>query len=475
MQLRQVFLWSAIVTAGTPVAFGQTLAGALIPAGSIPSGCHAISGLFPVGAHTAQLWEYDSYAMVMPPYKKKKAQSFQCGADKGTLYFFDYASASHKDRALLFAAPVLAKENGGHPLPVHEWSTGFVVVSFKNPPSALLDALQARLSPPSTASRPVELSQTLGRSNNNGFALPGAHESAETKKPSPPLPAPVTPKPVLPAPVVQTPLVSSRSVVEEKPAPDGIIAPKPAIVSHPFEPSNGEKPITAPPSPPPPAPIVHMQEPPKPPAPHPHPHPVVVVHKPVVPMSPAASAPVSAADLSSSLLESFASKMGCESLDRNAQTQRVCGFMQEFASGLPPELPFKEETLIGPVYVIDVSGRFTELHYDAFTGSAAANIVSLFTLPSEGGKDDFEIKQLVDARKAKTPLPKNDTAAKLPALEATKRMALRKSNARSVILQPTPSRKLFIRRAGDHLIIIGVSGETPAAQQNGSLEVCVLY
>jgi len=270
-------------------------------------------------------------------------------------------------------------------------------------------------------------------------------------------------------------VVSSRPVVEEKPAPDGIVAPKPAIAAHPFEPSNGEKPITAPPSSPPPAPIVHKQEPPKPSAPREHPRPVPVPHKPVIPTLPAAPAPVSAADLSSSLLETFASKMGCESPDRNAQTQMVCGFMQEFASGLPPELPFKAETLVGPVYIVDVNGRFTDLHYDAFAGSRDANVVSLFTLPSEGGKDDFEIKQLIEARKAKAPLPKNDTAAKLPALEAAKRMALRKSNARSVILQSTPDRKLFIRRAGDHLIVIGVSGETPAAQKNGSLAVSVLY
>jgi hypothetical protein len=245
---------------------------------------------------------------------------------------------------------------------------------------------------------------------------------------------------------------------------------------HPFEAIGNTRALTATkpvverpvPPPPPSAPVV-VRERPRP----------LVVRKPAAPNVPvvvAPAVPAGTADLSSSVIETYASKMGCESVDKNVQTQTVCGYLQEFASGLPPELPLNAAAvLIGPVYTIDSNGRFTDLHYDVLMGTHDPSTVSFFALPSTGGKDDFEIKQLIEARKAKAPLPVNDTSAKLHTLEAPKRMGLRKSAMRSAILQPAPDRRIFIRRANDHLVLLGVSGATPEAQKNTSLVVIILY
>ena len=112
-----------------------------------------------------------------------------------------------------------------------------------------------------------------------------------------------------------------------------------------------------------------------------------------------------------------------------------------------------------------------KLMYDDFRGY----IISFFSLPSSGGKDDFEIKQLIEARKAKAPLPQNDSSARLPAQQAAKRFIMRKTTGRSVAIQPAREKRAFIRRAGDHLILAAVTGETPDVQKNGSLSIIILY
>jgi hypothetical protein len=387
MLRRSLFLGLGAVALSS-YSWGLDLSARLFSPASLPAGCQMIAGDFPVGDRTSLVWNYERYAVVMPPYKEKLAQSFQCGSGKGTLYFFDYATEAQKEHALLFAKPVLAKQHGAaHELPIREWTTGFVLVSFPETPAKLLAALDERLTGKIAAPRPP------------------SPERMSTPTPSAP----------------------ARPVIESAPALPPL---KPVKVAEP-------------------------------------------VHE--LP-SPAAAPPPGTADVSNSVLESYASKMGCESPDQNLQTKMVCGFMQEFAGGLPPELSFKPESIvIGPVYTVDANGRFMDLHYDALVGARDPGVVSFFSLPSTGGKDDFEIKQLVEARKAKTALPENDMAARLPALAAAKRMVLRKTAARSAVIEAAPNRRLYIRRAGDHWIVIGVSGNSTEAQLNTSLAVIVLY
>lgn len=457
--LRRSLILGLSAWALTPAAFGQNLTARIFPVGSPPSGCQAIPGLYPVGDRTNLIWTYERYSMVMPPYKKKVAQSFQCGDQKGTLYFFDYATEAQKDHALLFARPVLAKQQGvSHELPVREWSTGFALVSFPETPPELLAALTERLTPKSATPPPAVVVVKTAQEAHTPVV---AHQP-----PVPPKQKPAAP--VVPA-TVKTPVASTPTVAVEP-----FVQLKPAISAQPFESSEPSTSIQP----------VKVVEPPKPlvkESPRaPLPVKVKTVHAPKAAALPIAqriaAPPVGTADLSSSVLESYASKMGCESADRNAQTQTVCGYMQEFASGLPPELPFKAESvLMGPVYTVDANGRFTDLRYKAMVGTQDPNAVSFFALPSTGGKDDFEIKQLIEARKTKTPLPANDMSARVPALAAARHFGLRKTAARSAVIQPDPDHLFFIRRAADHWIVIGVSGHSTEAQLNTSLEVAVLY
>lgn len=460
MRARFLFFAPAAFCAASAIA-APGIPQALTP-GDFPAGCQAIGGLYPVGDRTAKLWAYDDYSAVLPAYKRKQAQSLSCGGQRGTLYYYDYASSAQRERAVLFVRPVLAKEAGAS---ISEWATGFVVVSFADAPAALLESVEARVS---------------GRSS------PAA--SAPPPPPAPPRASVSSPKAAEPTPVAPAP---------SAPASDGLSVPAPAAKTQPFEaapgtkaltsrqapppapaaraepkPSRPAEPVRTPPAesaaPPAPAESARLPEPPKP-----------VPARPVksYPLAAPTPAPTGvASDLSSAVLENFASKMGCDTKDRNMQTAQVCGFMQEFASALPPELPFRSDLLLlGPVYTIDTNGRFTDLHYNALAGSASPSVVSFYPLLSTGGKDDFEIKSLVEARKMKASLPVNDMAAKLPEWTAKKRFQLGKSNGRSAVLQVSADRRLFMRRAGEKLLLIGASGATADEQVNNSLVVVVLY
>lgn len=450
-----------------------------------PASCQAITGQYPLTEHVSAVWEYRPYQTVMPPYKRKQIQSFQCGAEKGTFYYFEYASGAQKDRAVLFAKPILAKPSGGHGASIREWANGFVIISFADPSPELLHALDDRLAGNSTTpASPPPLATPLKSAPATMTAPPSMPASQPIqKKVIPQTPSVIQKTPAIAVVPASTPAKVETSTIVVEPSGEPFAQMKPAIAADPFAGSPTSKPMEAArPAPPPPAPVPTRVTIPQPRHEVAEPvHERHVTPKSAPSVSPPLAKPTPApafgtADLSSSVLESYASKMGCESPDRNAQTQLVCGFMQEFASGLPPELPFKSSAiLIGPVYTIDSNGRFTDLHYDALTGSSDPNTVGFFALPSTGGKDDFEIKQLVEARKAKTPLPQNEALTRLSTVSAEKRMGLLKTATRSAVIQPTPDRRVFIRRANDHLVLIGISGETPERQKNSSLVVIVLY
>src|SRR5207244_762579 len=87
---------------------------------------------------------YELYAAALPPLARKDAQSYQCGDQKGTLYYFEYSSDAEREQALRFAHPVLGKDwgQGGKALLVSR-PNSFILVSFRQPPAELLEALGA--------------------------------------------------------------------------------------------------------------------------------------------------------------------------------------------------------------------------------------------------------------------------------------------------------------------------------------------
>src|SRR5689334_20425079 len=113
----------------------------LLRPGDLPALCHLTSGFYPVNDKTDLFWQYKVYRSVLPPATERHAQSFDCAGQKGTIYFFAYATNDQSQAAELFAKPVVAR-NPPAPL-FREWSKGFAIVSFADPPKELLAALDA--------------------------------------------------------------------------------------------------------------------------------------------------------------------------------------------------------------------------------------------------------------------------------------------------------------------------------------------
>jgi hypothetical protein len=112
----------------------------------IPADCKSVDGGFPVDIQTSILWDKpDLYKSLIPLPIAKYAQSFACHDDKGTVFFFQFASNADRERAGAFIKPLLWGESGqtaGHPELVLEAGNLLTVVSFRKAPTSLLAALQ---------------------------------------------------------------------------------------------------------------------------------------------------------------------------------------------------------------------------------------------------------------------------------------------------------------------------------------------
>ena len=98
----------------------------------IPVNCQRIEGLFPADAQTRMV--YDQQIRFLPPLVAKRHQSFQCGSQKGTIYFFLYASTGHGNKALSLVQPFLWGSGGPHYLHPSITLTArnaFIIFSFK--------------------------------------------------------------------------------------------------------------------------------------------------------------------------------------------------------------------------------------------------------------------------------------------------------------------------------------------------------
>jgi len=132
------------------ISGADRLDAALLRAPDIPAECNLIEGTFPVDMQTAMLYErYDIYKKILPPLSDKRAQSFRCGKNKGTIYYFAFADTASREQAETFIRHLLW--GADHPTPDHpeqieHGENLLVVVSFTKAPSNLLEALGAKLS-----------------------------------------------------------------------------------------------------------------------------------------------------------------------------------------------------------------------------------------------------------------------------------------------------------------------------------------
>jgi Tfp pilus assembly protein PilF len=112
----------------------------------VPADCKPVDGYFPVDIQTAILWDKtDLYKRIMPDPTAKKALSLDCDGEKGTIYYFQFSSASQRKSAGEFIKPLLWGGPGPtaeHPEVVLEAEDVLVVVSFRKASKPLLAALQ---------------------------------------------------------------------------------------------------------------------------------------------------------------------------------------------------------------------------------------------------------------------------------------------------------------------------------------------
>jgi hypothetical protein len=115
----------------------------------IPKGCKVIAGKYAVDLQTQILDEhYELHQSMLPPLAGKRAQSFQCGKHKGTIFYYEYSSpadgvtAEGGLRRMLWGEDHSTPE---HPEQIEAIENVVLVLSFEKVPNALLAAIRGKL------------------------------------------------------------------------------------------------------------------------------------------------------------------------------------------------------------------------------------------------------------------------------------------------------------------------------------------
>lgn len=131
------------------VAGSDRLDAAMLKPSEVPKECKAIDGRYPSDLQTTILYErYDIYKGTLPPLLGKQAQSFQCGPQKGSIFYFEYSGATERQTAENFVRHLLWGEdhpNAGHPEQIEHAENLLLVISFEKVPPSLLAAIRAKL------------------------------------------------------------------------------------------------------------------------------------------------------------------------------------------------------------------------------------------------------------------------------------------------------------------------------------------
>jgi len=118
----------------------------------LPGDCTSIDGVFPVDIQTRILYPQPRGAIpFLPPVIQKAAQSFDCGGEKGTLYFFEFSDAkTRQDAEDDMIRPTLwgedMKPTPMHPEQVVHFQNFVIIISFRRDPVSLDRALLAKIS-----------------------------------------------------------------------------------------------------------------------------------------------------------------------------------------------------------------------------------------------------------------------------------------------------------------------------------------
>lgn len=128
-----------LVALSVDTNFARELERYLIGPADLPADCQRLQGLFPLNDKVSKFYEGKAYRSVVPAPSDRHAQSFDCGGQKGTIYFYQYPTVNDQEQALLFARPILTQPAAAPS--IVEWRGGFGVLSFAQTPEALRQRL----------------------------------------------------------------------------------------------------------------------------------------------------------------------------------------------------------------------------------------------------------------------------------------------------------------------------------------------
>jgi len=400
--------------AGTPVLGSSPLDPYLLHTEEIPGICRAVkSELYPVHTKVALFYEYKAYRIILPPVLERQAQSFQCGGQNGTLYFFVYSQPLEAERAELFARPVLTRVE---PAPIlQSFPKGFVIVSFKDPPAALLEALNKKIQSHAVASSPAVQSST-----ETPTALP-LKTAADAS-----IPGTETP------PLSPTSLVIANAAAKSIPADEKVSSVD-----------------------------------------------VVAFSSPAVasPLQPSVILPGSGPDLPEDVLSTIRTELGCQQSDAPLETREVCQNIQAFQTGEPINPILSAQDLrLGVAYHINSFGQLDERYYDAVIGSGQPGEIALFPIHPSSGVEDIEAQSLIDSRRNGRPFPStNELGKDIANHSRPRRQTLFRTDGRSHVMKLTGGKQIFIRQAGNQWILVSVTGESAIQQTRANVVVANLY
>ena len=122
---------------------------ATLKSSEIPKECREVDGKYPTDIQTAILYDrYDVYKGTLPSLSGKQAQSFKCGREKGTIFYFEYHNAADRENAERFIRRLLWGEdhpNADHPEQIEHADNLLLVIAFQKIPDTLLAAIHSKL------------------------------------------------------------------------------------------------------------------------------------------------------------------------------------------------------------------------------------------------------------------------------------------------------------------------------------------
>lgn len=111
--------------------------------------CKIIDQKRPARSEAQVFYEHGIYSTLMPVLFRKTDQGFECGRDKGMVYYFEYNDAAGRKQAELGTRAILWKEDNEaspkRPEQIFGWDRFMIVMSFKTLQKDVMGALVKKL------------------------------------------------------------------------------------------------------------------------------------------------------------------------------------------------------------------------------------------------------------------------------------------------------------------------------------------